>query len=71
MNDLKVNLSCGFAVKNWPDSAGDIRDVGWEDPLAKRMATDSSSLTWGIPWTEEPGGLQSMGSQSQHNLATK
>ena len=71
MNDLKVNLSCGFAVKNWPDSAGDIRDVGWEDPLVKRMATDFSSLTWGISWTEEPGGLQSMGSQSRHNLATK
>ena len=36
---------------------------GWEDPLEKRMATHSNSLAWRIPWTEEPGGLQSMGSQ--------
>ena len=37
----------------------------WEDPLAKGMATHSSILAWEIPWTEEPGGLQSMGSKSQ------
>ena len=36
---------------------------GWEDPLEKRMATRSNILAWRIPWTEEPGGLQSMGSQ--------
>jgi len=36
--------------------------VGQEDPLEKEMATYSSILAWGIPWTEEPGGLQSMGS---------
>ena len=36
--------------------------LGWEDPLEKEMAIDSSSLAWRIPWTEEPGGLQSMGS---------
>ena len=35
----------------------------WEDPLETEMATHSSILTWRIPWTEEPGGLQSMGSQ--------
>ena len=40
-----------------------IRSLGWEDPLEKGMATQSSSLAWRIPWTEEPGGLQSMGSQ--------
>ena len=41
---------------------------GWEDPLEKRMATHSSILAWEIPWTEEPGGLQSMGSQRvRHN----
>ena len=40
-----------------------VRSVGWEDPLAKEMATHSSILAWGIPWTEEPGGLQSMGLQ--------
>ena len=36
---------------------------GWEDPLEKEMATHSSILAWKIPWREEPGGLQSMGSQ--------
>ena len=40
-----------------------IRSLGWEDPLEKEMATHSSILAWRIPWTEEPGGLQSMGSQ--------
>ena len=40
-----------------------VRSLGWEDPLAKEMATHSSTLTWRIPWREEPGGLQSMGSQ--------
>ena len=39
------------------------RPSGWEDPLAKEMATHSSILAWRVPWTEEPGGLQSMGSQ--------
>ena len=37
--------------------------LGWEDPLEKVMATHSSILAWEIPWTEEPGRLQSMGSQ--------
>ena len=40
-----------------------VWSLGWEDPLEKRMATHSSILVWRIPWTEEPGGLQSMGSQ--------
>ena len=40
-----------------------IRSLGQEDPLEKGMATHSSILAWRIPWTEEPGGLQSMGSQ--------
>ena len=40
-----------------------IQSLGWEDPLEKEMATHSSSLAWKIPWTEEPGGLQSKGSQ--------
>ena len=38
-----------------------VRFQGWEDPLEKEMATHSSVLTWEIPWTEEPDGLQSMG----------
>ena len=40
-----------------------IRSLGWEDLLQKEMATRSSILTWRIPWTEEPGRLQSMGLQ--------
>ena len=40
-----------------------VQSLGWEDPLEKEMATHSSILAWKIPWTEEPGGLQSMGSQ--------
>ena len=39
------------------------RSLGWEDPLEEGMATHSSTLAWRIPRTEEPGGLQSMGSQ--------
>ena len=38
-----------------------IRFLGWEDPLEKGMVIHSSILAWRIPWTEEPGGLQSMG----------
>ena len=40
-----------------------IRSLGWEDPLEKEMAPHSSTLAWKIPWTEEPGRLQSMGLQ--------
>ena len=40
-----------------------VRSLGWEDPLEEEMATHSSILAWEIPWTEEPGGLHSMGSQ--------
>ena len=45
------------------ESASSVGDLGWEDPLEKGMATHSSILAWRIPWTEEPGGLQSVGSQ--------
>jgi len=55
-------------VKNPPANAGDIRDkvqsLGQEDPLMEEMATHSSILAWEIPWTEEPGGLQSIESQT-------
>ena len=44
-------------------SVCDAGDPGWEDSLEKEMATHSSILAWRIPWTEEPGGLQFMGSQ--------
>ena len=47
-----------------------VWSLGWEDPLEKEMATYSSILAWEIPWTEEPNGLQSMGSQ-KHDLVTK
>ena len=54
-------------VKKLPVSAGDTRmqvqALGWEDPLEEEMATHFSILAWKIPWTEEPCGLQSMGSQ--------
>ena len=42
-----------------------VRPLGWEDPLVKEMAAHSSNLAWKISWTEEPSGLQSMGSQSR------
>ena len=54
-------------VKNQPANTGDVRDVGSIPgsgrSLEKEMATCSSILAWKSPWTEEPGGLQSMGSQ--------
>ena len=40
-----------------------VRSLGWEDPLEKEMAIHSSTIAWKIPWAEEPGRLQSMGSQ--------
>ena len=47
-----------------------VRSLGQEDPLEKGMVTHCSILAWGIPWTEEPSRLQSMGSQRVgHNLA--
>ena len=47
-----------------------VRSLGQEDPLEKEMATHFRILAWRIPWTEEPGGLQSMGSQkSQTQLS--
>ena len=56
-----------LVVKNLPANAGDIetwvQSLGREDPLEKGMATHSSILAWRISWTEEPGGLQSIGSQ--------
>ena len=52
--------------------ASQIWSLGWEDPLEKEIATHSGIFTWEIPWTEEPGGLQSIELQRVgHNLATK
>ena len=69
---IPVSLLEGFpggrVVKKLPANAGDARERGFDPwvrkiPLEKEMATYSSILTWRIPWTEEPRGLQSMGSQ--------
>ena len=46
-----------------------VQSLGWEDSLEEGMAAHSSMLAWRIPWTKEPGGLQSMGSQSQTGLS--
>ena len=60
------------SVKNLPAvQETRVRSLGWEDPLEKKMATHSSILVWKISFTEEPGGLQSMGSQRVgHDWAT-
>ena len=60
-------------VKNPPPCAGDVgglrvQSLGWEDALEKEMATHSNMLAWRISWTEEPGGLQSMGSQESGTI---
>ena len=64
---LLNSYSDGAVVKNLPANTGDTRDtgsiLGWEDSLQKGMAPHSSVLAWEIPWTEEPGGLWSMGVQ--------
>ena len=57
-------------VKTLPADAGDAGDVGslrQEDPLEEEMAPHSNILAWRIPWEEEPGGLQSIGSQRVRN----
>ena len=51
-------------VKNLPAmQETQVRSLGWEDPLEKEMTIHSSIIAWRIPWTEDPGRLQSMGSQ--------
>ena len=53
-------------TKTLPVNEEDVgQSLGWEDPLEKEMATHPSILAWETPWTEEPGGLQSMGSQKR------
>ena len=70
-------FTCSFAlvaqlVKNLPAvQETRVQPLGWEDPLEKEMTTHSGVLAWKISWTEEPGGLQSMGSQRVgHDWAT-
>ena len=63
MNGNRASL-VAQAVKNLPAMQETwVQSLGQEDPLEKGMATHSSILAWRIPWTEEPDGLQSMGSQ--------
>ena len=58
-------------VKNIPANAGNAGSIsGSERPLEKEIATHSSILAWEIPWTEEPGGIQSMGSQKSQTQLT-
>ena len=67
-----LNLKCDFwvflvaqMVKKWPAMQEMlVQSVDWKDPLEKGMATHSNILAWRIPWTEEPGGLQS---RARHN----
>ena len=68
-----VGFPGGSVVKNLPANAGNtVRSLGQKDHLEKEMATHSSILAWEIPWTEKPGGLQSVGSQRvRHDLATR
>ena len=59
-------------VKNLPTmQETGVRSLGREDALENEMATRSSILAWRIPWTEEPGGLQSMGSKRPFTLSNK
>ena len=66
----------GLVVKNLPDNAEDtgshVRSLGREDTLEKEMVAHSRIVAMDNPWTEEPGGLESMGLQrTEHDLATK
>ena len=63
-------LSGGSVVKNPPAMQKTrVQCLAQEDPLEKELAPHSSTLAWRIPWTEEPGRLQSMGSQSRTRLS--
>ena len=64
MGFVNVDFPSGSEVKVSACNAGDLgRSLGREDPLEEEMVTHSSLLAWRIPWTEEPGGLQSTVSQ--------
>ena len=67
-----LGLSRWLSGKESACNAGDASSIPGSDPLEKEMATQWSILAWEIPWTEEPGGLQSTGvpNESRHNLGT-
>ena len=64
---ISVQFQVALVIKSPPANTEEVRSVGSipgpEDPLEKGMLTHSSIFAWEIPWTEEPGGLQSIGSQ--------
>ena len=63
-SSMLLHLSVAQRLKRLPGiQETRVRSLCWEDPLEKEMATHSSTLAWRIPWMEEPGRLQSMGSQ--------
>ena len=68
---VQISFPSGSGVKNLPALQEVqemlVRSLGWEDPLEEGTATHSSILAWRIPWTEEPGGLQSIGLQRVGN----
>ena len=72
---ISEGFPCGPVVKNLPAMQGiletRVQSPGWEDPLEEEMATHSSVLAWEIPWTEEPGRLQSLGWQSWTRLSRR
>ena len=67
---MESGASMAQAVNNLPAiQETQVQSLGWKDPLEEEeMTTHSSILAWRIPWTEEPGGLQSIGSQSRIRL---
>ena len=67
---LKCLSGCSDSKNQPAMQETQVHCLDQEDPLEKEIVTHSGILAWKIPWTEEPGGLQSMGSQSQHNWAT-
>jgi len=68
LNPLPLASQVAQVVRKWlAMQEMQVRSLGQADPLEKEMATHSSILAYRIPWTEEPGGLQSMGSQKRHS----
>ena len=59
-NSVTRGFPGGSGVKNPPVVGTQVQSLGGDDPLEEGTATHSSILAWGIPWTEEPGGLQSL-----------
>ena len=67
-HQIYLGFPGGSVVKNLPAKQETwVQSLGWEDPLEEEMATHSSIPAWEIPWTEDPGGLQSMGSKKNWN----